>query len=84
MRLQWLQPPSPESKSHDAPAEQPHIHTLASQTVPHAMPKRSREEASTLAERLDGEWVGRWVMLKPAAARGKRLPETLVARGSAA
>ena len=44
------------------------------------MPKRSREEASTLAERLDGEWVGRWVMLKPAAARGKRLPETLVAK----
>ena len=44
------------------------------------MPKRSLEEADSLAERLDGEWVGRSVMLKPAAARGKRLPETFVAK----
>ena len=42
------------------------------------MPKRFREETDSLAEGLDGEWVGRCVMLKPAAARGKRLPETLV------
>ena len=42
------------------------------------MPKRSLEDAQTPAEGLDGEWVGRSVMLKPAAARGKRLPETLV------
>ena len=44
------------------------------------MPKRFREETDSLAEGLDGEWVGRCVMLKPAAARGKRLPETLVAK----
>ena len=43
------------------------------------MPKRRLEEADSLAEGLDGEWVGRCVMLKPAAARGKRLPETVVA-----
>ena len=42
------------------------------------MPKHFREETDSLAEGLDGEWVGRCVMLKPAAARGKRLPETLV------
>ena len=44
------------------------------------MPKRSLEDAQTPAEGLDGEWVGRSVMFKPAAARGKRLPETLVAK----
>ena len=44
------------------------------------MPKRSWEDAQTPAEGCDGEWVGRSVMLKPAAARGKRLPETLVAK----
>ena len=38
------------------------------------MPKRSLETD------VDGEWVGRSVMLKPAAARGKRLPETMVAK----
>ena len=38
------------------------------------MPKRS------LDTDVDGEWVGRSVMLKPAAARGKRLPETMVAK----
>ena len=38
------------------------------------MPKRSLETD------VDGEWVGRSVMLKPAAARGKRLPETTVAK----
>ncbi len=27
---------------------------------------------------VNGEWVGHCVMLKPAAARGKRLPETMV------
>ena len=42
------------------------------------MPKRSLEDAQTPAEGLHGEWVGCSVMLKPAAARGKRLPETLV------
>ena len=36
------------------------------------MPKRSLETD------VDGEWVGRSVMLKP--ARGKRLPETMVAK----
>ena len=44
------------------------------------MPKHFREETDSLAEGLDGGWVGRCVMLKPAAARGKRLPETLVAK----
>ena len=43
------------------------------------MPKRSLEEANSPAEGRDGEWVGRAVMLKPAAAQGKRLPETVVA-----
>ena len=43
------------------------------------MPKRSLEEANSPAEGRDGEWVGRAVMLKPAAARGKRLPDTVVA-----
>ena len=38
------------------------------------MPKRN------LDTDVDGEWVGRSVMLKPAAARGKRLPETMVAK----
>ena len=38
------------------------------------MPKRSLETD------VDGEWIGRSVMLKPAAARGKRLPETMVAK----
>ena len=38
------------------------------------MPKRSLETD------VDGVWVGRSVMLKPAAARGKRLPETMVAK----
>ena len=36
------------------------------------MPKQS------LDTEVDGEWVGRSVMLKP--ARGKRLPETMVAK----
>ena len=31
------------------------------------MPKHFREETDSLAEGLDGEWVGRCVMLKPAA-----------------
>ena len=53
---------------------------LRTRSAPAAMPKRSLEEADSLAERLDGEWVGRSVMLKPAAARGKRLPETFVAK----
>ena len=44
------------------------------------MPKRRLEEAHSSAEGLDGEWVGRWVMLKPAVAQRKRLPETLVAK----
>ena len=43
------------------------------------MPKRSRADANCPAENLDGEWIGKCVMLKPAAARGKRLPETVVA-----
>ncbi len=38
------------------------------------MPKRSLETD------VDGEWVGRSVMLKASAARGKRLPETMVAK----
>ena len=38
------------------------------------MPKRSLETD------VDSEWVGRSVMLKPAAAQGKRLPETIVAK----
>ena len=44
------------------------------------MPKHFREETDSPAEGFDGEWVGLCVMLKPAAARGKRLPETLVAK----
>ena len=40
------------------------------------MPKRSLEEASRPAEGLDNDWAGRSVMLRPAAARGKRLPDT--------
>ena len=44
------------------------------------MPKWSLEEAGSLAAGLDGEWAGRSVMLRPAAARGKRLPETMVAK----
>ena len=35
------------------------------------MPKHFREETDSLAEGLDGEWVGRCVMLKPAAATGQ-------------
>ena len=42
--------------------------------VCNAMPKRSLETD------VDGEWVGRSVMLKASAARGKRLPETMVAK----
>ena len=37
------------------------------------MPKQS------LDTDVDSEWVGRSTMLKPAAAHGKRLPETTVA-----
>ena len=44
------------------------------------MPKRSREAADILAEGLDSEWVDCCVMLKSAAAWGKRLPETLIAK----
>ena len=44
------------------------------------MPKRRLEEAHSSADGLDGEWVGRWVMLRPAAAQRKRLPENLVAK----
>ena len=44
------------------------------------MPKRSLEDIDSVAERLDSEWVGRWVMLKPAVAQRKRLPENLVAK----
>ena len=44
------------------------------------MPKRSREAADILAEGLDSEWVDCCVMLKPAAAQGKRLPEILAAK----
>ena len=39
------------------------------------MPKRGLDEATG----LESEWIGRCVMLRPAAARGKRLPETTVA-----
>ena len=39
------------------------------------MPKRSLDDTTG----LESEWIGRSVMLRPAAARGKRLPETTVA-----
>ena len=38
------------------------------------MPKRARETD----EKQDSEWIGCAVMLTPAAARGKRLPEAIV------
>lgn len=38
------------------------------------MPKRARETEET----QDSEWIGRAVMLTPATARGKRLPEAIV------
>ena len=38
------------------------------------MPKRARETE----EAQDSTWIGRAVMLTPAAARGKRLPEAIV------
>ena len=38
------------------------------------MPKRARETEET----QDAAWIGRAVMLTPAAARGKRLPEAIV------
>ena len=44
------------------------------------MPKRRLEEAHSSADGLDGEWVGRWVMLRPAVSQRKRLPENLVAK----
>ena len=44
------------------------------------MPKRSLEEADSTARGHDSQWACRSVMLKPAAARGKRLPETMVAK----
>ena len=44
------------------------------------MPKRRLEETHSSADGLDGEWVGAWVMLRPAAAQRKRLPENLVAK----
>ena len=46
------------------------------------MPKRRLEEAQSSADGLDGEWVGRWVMLRPASAvsQRKRLPENLIAK----
>ena len=44
------------------------------------MPKRRLEEAHSSADGLDGEWVGRWVMLRPAVSQRKRMPENLVAK----
>ena len=44
------------------------------------MPKRRLEEAHSSTDGLDGEWVGRWVMLRPAVSQRKRLPENLVAK----
>ena len=42
------------------------------------MPKRRLEEAHSSTEGLDADWVGRWVMVKPAVAQRKRLPDILV------